>query len=765
MDKVTYRITLDTHKGGVQKTLYGFFAGDVLARRIAISLVGGSTPCKYDEVTAAVMYVTKPNGNTSYNACTVEENVIFYDVLQADTDTDGIVTMQFKVMSGETVLYAPEFALEVQESKNGDTPAEETPTYTALEEALLKTEMVASNEQERVDAEEKRAEEYATMRQEMQEIIEEADALLAAGGISEEKAQRMIDEATKGKVDKVEGQGLSTNDYSDEEKQQVADNKTDIEDLKNGATPAGNSLKLNGLTAEEFVSNPNLLINTDFKNPVNSSGKTSWTSTGTTVDRWSISTANATAEITEGGLAVTFSSTIYGSAIMQTLPYDLESLAGKTFAVSAKIDGVVYSGIITLPDTLDGVTVDTTNVNCGVGVYMDMIKSESSTAMLFRIVMGVEKTITIEWIKLEPGSVATPFVPPNPEVEKLKCLGADSFAQGISPYFQSGETILDWANNPNGVYKKFIIASNGYPSDAPKTAEGWCELLIDKEKNRKIVRYTQFGSDDTIITYKRSIWNNAWRGDGWTKGNDGGNADTVDGYEASVFSRHLGYTALETVNACGMTPYTCMIGGDVANTIGLPTATYRIQYIPDQGEGYGTQIAYGGTIDAVYFRRANVNVWGGWSSLFLPLDGSVPMIGALRIQNGYGTVGADGNHASLIANNVASDNSNSRALMVYNTQYRADDSACLEIWKRTNGAVTVETVLHTGNSNAVTVAATAPTDTTALWVDTANKVIKAYIDGAWTVVGGGLTGVVVDTNPGVGASVSYADGTLLFTKE
>lgn len=140
MNKINYRITLDAHKSGVQKTLHGFFAGDVLSRRIAISLVGGSTPCEYGENTAAVMYVTKPNGVTNYNACTVEDNTIFYDVLQTDIDAAGIVTMQFKVMSGEAVLFAPEFALEVQASKNSDEQATTTPTYTALEEALVKAE-------------------------------------------------------------------------------------------------------------------------------------------------------------------------------------------------------------------------------------------------------------------------------------------------------------------------------------------------------------------------------------------------------------------------------------------------------------------------------------------------------------------------------------------------------------------------------------------------------------------------------------------------
>ncbi len=40
----------------------------------------------------------------------------------------------------------------------------------------------------------------------------------------------------------------------------------------------------------------------------------------------------------------------------------------------------------------------------------------------------------------------------------------------------------------------------------------------------------------------------------------------------------------------------------------------------------------------------------------------------------------------------------------------------------------------TGQGNPVAIQSTAPSDTSALWVDTANKVIKAYIDGAWTQV-------------------------------
>lgn len=43
-------------------------------------------------------------------------------------------------------------------------------------------------------------------------------------------------------------------------------------------------------------------------------------------------------------------------------------------------------------------------------------------------------------------------------------------------------------------------------------------------------------------------------------------------------------------------------------------------------------------------------------------------------------------------------------------------------------------LFHTGNSAKVIQSTTAPSDATAVWIDTTNKKLKAYIDGAWTVI-------------------------------
>lgn len=154
MNLITHRLTLDVLKNGVQKILHGFFAGEVLSRRIAITLTAGSTSVELAQDAVAVMYITKSNGTKSINACSVVGNTVLYDILQTDTDTTGITMMQIKVVSNDKVVYAPIFAIEVQAAIGADTEATTSPTYTALEEALVKAEEAYNARLVSVDIEE-----------------------------------------------------------------------------------------------------------------------------------------------------------------------------------------------------------------------------------------------------------------------------------------------------------------------------------------------------------------------------------------------------------------------------------------------------------------------------------------------------------------------------------------------------------------------------------------------------------------------------------
>lgn len=147
MERITYRITLDTHKSGIQRTLQGFETADNMSRRIAVNLVasGDTYEIPLDHVVAMV-YVTTPNAEEpSINECTIEDNTIIYDVLPIVEE--GITEMQIKLIEtrpngAKKVLASPKFVVEVTESGLSDDDAEQTPTFSALEKAVAQANAV-----------------------------------------------------------------------------------------------------------------------------------------------------------------------------------------------------------------------------------------------------------------------------------------------------------------------------------------------------------------------------------------------------------------------------------------------------------------------------------------------------------------------------------------------------------------------------------------------------------------------------------------------
>ena len=143
MERITYRITLDAHKNGIQRTLQGFETADNMARRIAVNLVAnGDTYEIPSGNVVALMYVTTPDATEpSINECTIDGNTIVYDVLPITKE--GITEMQLKlietsVSGAKSVIMSPRFAVEVLESGAKDDDAEQTATFTALENAVAR---------------------------------------------------------------------------------------------------------------------------------------------------------------------------------------------------------------------------------------------------------------------------------------------------------------------------------------------------------------------------------------------------------------------------------------------------------------------------------------------------------------------------------------------------------------------------------------------------------------------------------------------------
>ena len=148
-------------------------------------------------------------------------------------------------------------------------------------------------------------------------------------------------------------------------------------------------------------SNPNLLINPDFR--VNQRGSANYTSNGYTVDRWKVN--NGTVKASLSGVTVTLNNK--GQFIQQ-----FENTLSGTYTATIKVtsitgDCVLFIGQHSLQLNKAGTFSITENGSiAGISLY----KSTAGTC-----------TINVEYIKLEQGTVATPFVAPNPAEELTKC--------------------------------------------------------------------------------------------------------------------------------------------------------------------------------------------------------------------------------------------------------------------------------------------------------------------------------------------------------
>ena len=147
MEQIKYRKTLDVHKNGTQFLLQGFETADKLSRVIEISLMASGDAIDFPlERIVAMMYVTTPGATEpSINECTIKDNKVVYEVLPVVEE--GLTTMQLKLIEtspdgATSVLASPKFAVEVTKSDADDESAEQTTTFTALEDAMAKAKTV-----------------------------------------------------------------------------------------------------------------------------------------------------------------------------------------------------------------------------------------------------------------------------------------------------------------------------------------------------------------------------------------------------------------------------------------------------------------------------------------------------------------------------------------------------------------------------------------------------------------------------------------------
>ena len=170
----------------------------------------------------------------------------------------------------------------------------------------------------------------------------------------------------------------------------------------------------------------NLLVNPDFSISLNTADVIT-TRGGESALKWIFSTVNANAS---GSFTISTKTlkndNVSGDnyAILSQYLDNPERFAGKTITISAKAKSVTNTWVTRMWRETAGTTVSlitvpwTENLEKSVTIT---IPSDVTNADRLRVIVQTRDTLVLDWLKLEIGKQATPFVPPNKQEEKVKC--------------------------------------------------------------------------------------------------------------------------------------------------------------------------------------------------------------------------------------------------------------------------------------------------------------------------------------------------------
>lgn len=164
----------------------------------------------------------------------------------------------------------------------------------------------------------------------------------------------------------------------------------------------------NALANLPTISNPNLLINSDFRNPVNQRGQTTYKSVANnftrvfTIDRWNMQNG---CELTVNDNSITLKgdSAANGASIFCQV---MEVLPADTYTLQVKVKSMSNGADIKITNSKSqDVFID--NLYTGLNTF-----TVTNTDVFFVSVnLGSSSVIELEWIKLEVGTTGTAFSP------------------------------------------------------------------------------------------------------------------------------------------------------------------------------------------------------------------------------------------------------------------------------------------------------------------------------------------------------------------
>lgn len=245
-------------------------------------------------------------------------------------------------------------------------------------------------------------------------------------------------------------------------------------------------------------SNPNLLINPDFK--VNQRGLTTYNETDYSFDRWKI--YNTTVNQLDNGISYKGGSTTTNSQgnLENYISQILETELNEEFTISIKVSSIVGSFRLEAmrkggdslhgKDALIGKKEITSN-----GIHTLTLDGSSTPLSIIRFgTTSQNGACTIEWVKLEKGKHATAFIHPIYSEEYQKCMWYFQPITGArSGFFSDSKIYLNIPEvNSMRISKPSIDSSN-------ITLEGW---IYTGASSDAIDVYRSYITNASIDNYK-----------------------------------------------------------------------------------------------------------------------------------------------------------------------------------------------------------------------------------------------------------------------
>ena len=178
---------------------------------------------------------------------------------------------------------------------------------------------------------------------------------------------------------------------------------------------ASDTSKLGGKAPEYYIQPRNLLDNSDFRNPVNQRGATSYRGTSYTIDRWWMQTDTGTASIGDNGLTLATNDSTSCKIVQYVEKLDINKVY--TFVIKDTSENVylihsVPNGRNEEKTSFGSMIANTTNIN-------------DKNASAFSISLDLGTTITLAWAALYEGSYTAdtlpPYVPKGYAAELAEC--------------------------------------------------------------------------------------------------------------------------------------------------------------------------------------------------------------------------------------------------------------------------------------------------------------------------------------------------------